>query len=116
MPTHTFIAETANEAVERIRAELGPSAVVLSVRKLPRTGFSRLAGQLPFGEYPGGVAELRVAYPPETVAGEATVYFYTRPDPGRAARATVDIDPSRCTEVQLMTTDLSIDAGVPDAS
>ncbi len=42
MPTHTFIAESANEAVEQIRTELGPSAVVLSVRKLPRNGLSRL--------------------------------------------------------------------------
>src|SRR5678816_167539 len=42
MPTHTFIAESANEAVAQIRTELGPSAVVLSVRKLPRNGLSRL--------------------------------------------------------------------------
>src|SRR5688572_32453468 len=41
MQVHTFIAESANEAVERIRAELGPAAVVLSVRKLPRTGLER---------------------------------------------------------------------------
>jgi flagellar biosynthesis protein FlhF len=42
MPTHTFIADSANEAVAQIRGELGPSAVVLSVRKLPRNGLSRL--------------------------------------------------------------------------
>jgi flagellar biosynthesis protein FlhF len=42
MQTHTFVANTANEAVAQIRAELGPSAVVLSVRKLPRSGLSRL--------------------------------------------------------------------------
>lgn len=41
MQVHTFIADSANEAVDRIRAELGPSAVVLSVRKLPRTGLER---------------------------------------------------------------------------
>jgi flagellar biosynthesis protein FlhF len=41
MQVHTFIAESANEAVDRIRAELGPAAVVLSVRKLPRTGLER---------------------------------------------------------------------------
>lgn len=45
MQVHTFIAESANEAVDRIRAELGPSAVVLSVRKLPRTGLERLLKQ-----------------------------------------------------------------------
>src|SRR5262247_1905445 len=42
MQTHTFITETAQQAVEQIRAELGPSAVVLSVRRLPRNGLSRL--------------------------------------------------------------------------
>ncbi len=42
MQVHTFIAESANEAVDQIRAQLGPDAVVLSVRKLPRSGVSRL--------------------------------------------------------------------------
>src|SRR5262252_4579727 len=42
MQTHTFIADSAPEAVARIRSELGPTAVVLSVRKLPRNGLSRL--------------------------------------------------------------------------
>src|SRR5688500_18752722 len=45
MQVHTFIAESASEAVERIRAELGPAAVVLSVRKLPRTGLERFINQ-----------------------------------------------------------------------
>jgi flagellar biosynthesis protein FlhF len=45
MHTHTFIAESANEAVQQIREELGPSAVVLSVRRLPRSGLSRLSGK-----------------------------------------------------------------------
>src|SRR5688572_4090703 len=45
MQVHTFIADSANEAVERIRAELGPAAVVLSVRKLPRTGLERFVKQ-----------------------------------------------------------------------
>lgn len=45
MQVHTFIAESASEAVERIRAELGPAAVVLSVRKLPRTGLERFLKQ-----------------------------------------------------------------------
>ena len=45
MQVHTFIAESANEAVERIRTELGPAAVVLSVRKLPRTGLERFLKQ-----------------------------------------------------------------------
>lgn len=41
MQVHTFIAESANEAVSQIREQLGPAAVVLSVRKLPRNGVSR---------------------------------------------------------------------------
>ena len=45
MQVHTFIADSASEAVERIRAELGPAAVVLSVRKLPRTGLERFVKQ-----------------------------------------------------------------------
>lgn len=45
MQVHTFIAESANEAVDRIRTELGPAAVVLSVRKLPRTGLERFLKQ-----------------------------------------------------------------------
>src|SRR5687768_10565890 len=45
MQVHTFIANSANEAVERIRTELGPAAVVLSVRKLPRTGLERFVKQ-----------------------------------------------------------------------
>jgi flagellar biosynthesis protein FlhF len=45
MQVHTFIAGSAGEAVERIRTELGPFAVVLSVRKLPRTGLERFVKQ-----------------------------------------------------------------------
>lgn len=45
MQVHTFIADSAEEAVERIRTELGPAAVVLSVRKLPRTGLERFLKQ-----------------------------------------------------------------------
>ena len=37
-----FIAESAVEAVTKIRAELGPEAVVLNVRQLPPDGFSKL--------------------------------------------------------------------------
>ena len=44
MQVHTFISDSANEAVAQIRSQLGPSAVVLSVRKLPRSGISRIWG------------------------------------------------------------------------
>ena len=42
MQLHTFIVDSALEAVDRIRSELGPDAVVVSVRKLPANGLSRL--------------------------------------------------------------------------
>jgi flagellar biosynthesis protein FlhF len=45
MQVHTFIADSATDAVNRIRSELGPSAVVLSVRKLPRSGLGRFVKQ-----------------------------------------------------------------------
>ncbi len=41
MQVHTFIAESAVQAVERIRQQLGPHAVVLNVRKLPGEGLAR---------------------------------------------------------------------------
>jgi len=45
---HTFISESANDAVDQIRSQLGPSAVVLSVRKLQPSGISRIwsSGQI----------------------------------------------------------------------
>jgi flagellar biosynthesis protein FlhF len=42
MQVHTFIAASALEAVEQIRRELGPQAVVLNVRQLPAEGLARL--------------------------------------------------------------------------
>jgi flagellar biosynthesis protein FlhF len=42
MKVFQFIAESAPEAVEQIRRQLGPNAVVLNVRKLPASGISRL--------------------------------------------------------------------------
>ncbi len=42
MPLQTFIAESAADAVAQIRAQLGPDAVVLNVRRLPASGISRL--------------------------------------------------------------------------
>lgn len=41
MLVHTFIVDSAAEAVGLIRAKLGPDAVVLNVRKLPAEGVSR---------------------------------------------------------------------------
>ena len=58
MQVHTFISDSANEAVEQIRSELGPSAVVLSVRKLPGSGISRL--------WSGGQIEVVAGVPEET--------------------------------------------------
>jgi len=42
MQVHTFIVDSAVEAVEQVRAKLGPDAVVLSVRRLPADGLSKL--------------------------------------------------------------------------
>lgn len=42
MLVHTFIVESAAEAVGLIRNKLGPDAVVLNVRKLPGEGVSKL--------------------------------------------------------------------------
>ena len=42
MQVHTFIADSAADAVAQIRAQLGPNAVVLNVRRLPVEGLSRL--------------------------------------------------------------------------
>jgi flagellar biosynthesis protein FlhF len=42
MKIYQFIAENAAQAVEQIRQQLGPRAVVLNIRQLPAEGLSRL--------------------------------------------------------------------------
>lgn len=42
MKVYQFIADNAASAVDQIRRQLGPGAVVLSVRQLPASGISRL--------------------------------------------------------------------------
>ena len=42
MQTLTFIADSAAQAVEQIRSQLGPNAVVLNVRQLPALGLKQL--------------------------------------------------------------------------
>ncbi len=42
MKIYQFIAENAAQAVEQIRQQLGPRAVVLNIRQLPAEGISRL--------------------------------------------------------------------------
>jgi flagellar biosynthesis protein FlhF len=42
MQVHTIIADSAADAVARIREQLGPQAVVVSVRPLPAEGLSKL--------------------------------------------------------------------------
>src|SRR5579859_2382582 len=54
----SFIASSAAEAVEQIRARLGPEAVVLNVRPLPAQGLNRL--------WQGPKIEV-LAYVPETI-------------------------------------------------
>jgi flagellar biosynthesis protein FlhF len=42
MQLHSFIAESASDAVAQIRAQLGPQAVVVNVRPIPGEGLSRI--------------------------------------------------------------------------
>ena len=42
MQLHTFIADSAADAVSQVRSKLGPEAVVLSVRRLPADGLARI--------------------------------------------------------------------------
>jgi len=42
MPVHTFIADSAADAIAQIRETLGPHAIVLNVRRPPVEGFARL--------------------------------------------------------------------------
>jgi flagellar biosynthesis protein FlhF len=42
MQTMTFVADSAAQAVEQIRAQLGPDAVVLNVRRMPAEGLKQL--------------------------------------------------------------------------
>lgn len=53
----TFVAENAEAALSQIHAELGPEAVVVSVRKLPANGISRLWQRTGGVEVVAGVAE-----------------------------------------------------------
>ncbi len=57
MKLSSFTAENANDAVRLVQANLGPDAVIVSVRKLPGNGFARLlhrGGQI---EVTAGVPE-----------------------------------------------------------
>ena len=42
MKLSAYIAENANDAVRLVHENLGPDAVIVSVRKLPASGFARL--------------------------------------------------------------------------
>ena len=42
MKSSAFIADNANDAVRLVQQNLGPEAVIMSVRKLPANGFARL--------------------------------------------------------------------------
>lgn len=42
MQIHTFIADSATDAVSQVRAKLGPEAVVVSVRRLAADGLARI--------------------------------------------------------------------------
>ena len=42
MKLATFTAENASAAIRLVHENLGPDAIIVSVRKIPATGFSRL--------------------------------------------------------------------------
>lgn len=57
MKLTSFTAETANDAVRLVQENLGPEAVILSVRKLPANGFARLLQRHGQIEVTAGVPE-----------------------------------------------------------
>ena len=85
MQLHTFAADSAADAIAQIREQLGPEAVILSVKKLPAPGLGRLwqrpriellacvpdkPGPAPdtLGEIKTELAELRLLYEPYLTA------------------------------------------------
>lgn len=57
MKLTTFTADNANDAVRLVQENLGPEAVIMSVRKLPANGFARLLHRTGHIEVLAGVPE-----------------------------------------------------------
>lgn len=63
MKIYQFVADNAAQALEQIRRQLGPRAVVLNIRQLPAEGFSRLWGKSRI-EVLAGIEETDAKSPP----------------------------------------------------
>jgi flagellar biosynthesis protein FlhF len=77
MKLSAFIADNTQDAVRIVRENLGPEAVVISVRKLPQSGFSRLLNR------GGGQIEVTACVPDKEEKVE-------KPAPRHAVPAEVD--------------------------
>ncbi len=87
-----FIADNANAALAQIQEQLGPQAVVLSVRKLPVSVISRLWQRVGQIEVMAGVPDETTAPTRHAVPAGQDVYVpfaekVARPAPGSAAAA-----------------------------
>ena len=65
MKTYRFIADNAAAALAKIHAELGPEAVVLSLRRLPASGLARIWNQQGQIEVTAGVPDKTSAPKPD---------------------------------------------------
>ncbi len=80
MKIYQFIADNAAQAVEQIRRQLGPRAVVLNIRQLPAEGFSRLWSK-PRIEVLAGVEPVEALPAPEPVAANPGYRLDVQDDP-----------------------------------
>jgi flagellar biosynthesis protein FlhF len=88
MQVHTFIVDSALEAVEQVRAKLGPDAVVLSVRRLPADGLSKL-WKKPRIEVLAAAPAPEVAAPPPQAAPAAVPSASSAVPQGSGAGASI---------------------------
>ena len=85
-----FLADSAADALEQIRRQLGPEAVVLNVRQLPGAGLSRL-WQKPRIEVLACCPAAKTADPSRDSRGEIPEAKETLPEKERAAKETEEI-------------------------
>lgn len=109
MKVHTFIAESAADAIAQIRAQLGPDAVVLNVRRVAGEGIARLwnaprievlahVPEAGAGSVSGeAIAQLRqeISQIKQQFGGNTPLPADERPPLARPMRPAVDITPER---------------------
>jgi flagellar biosynthesis protein FlhF len=74
MKLSSFTAENANDAVRLVQENLGPDAVIVSVRKMPGSGFARLMNRGGPIEVTAGVPEAAAAKPRHAVPADVDTY------------------------------------------